>query len=109
MTVTKGPWSDVRQGDFLSGGEPPNGGGMDPRVDRLERVVERCETDLTDIKVTLAGVSERLKHVPTKAQLLGWGLTGAVLIVAALWGIIGTLLAANNAQLASEIVKSIAK
>ena len=91
------------------GGDGPHDGDMDPRIDRLERVVERCETDLTAIKVSIGTIDERLKHVPTKAQLLGWGLAGAVLIVAALWKIIGTLLAANNAALAAEIVRSLSK
>lgn len=92
---------------LASGGEPPHDGGMDARIDRLDRVVERIDADLTTIKVSLAGIEERLKHVPTKAQLLGWGLLGAAVVVGALWKIIAILLEANNAALAAQIVKSL--
>lgn len=89
------------------GGDPPQDGGMHARIDRLDRVVERIDSDLTAIKVSIAGIDERLKHVPTKAQLLGWGLAGAVVVVGALWKIIAVLLEANNAALAAQIAKSL--
>ena len=91
-----------------SGSEPPHDDGMDARIERLDRAVERIDADLTSIRVSVAGIDERLKHVATKAQLLGWGLAGAVVVVGALWKIIAILLEANNAALAAQIAKSLA-
>jgi hypothetical protein len=110
--VINGPWEDVSEDkrlakELVRDGGPPHDGGMDPRIDRLENTVDRLDQDLSGIKVSLATINERMTHIPTKAQLLGWGLLAAGVIVAALWKIIAVLLEANNAALAAQLAKSI--
>lgn len=64
------------------GGDGPHDGNMEARVDRLERVVERCEADLTAIKVSLAKIETRLDNVATKT----WVMAGAIAVLVAMVG-----------------------
>lgn len=64
------------------GGDGPQDGGMNPRVDRLERVVERIDGDLTNIKVSIGRIEAQMEHVSTKAWVLG----GAIAVMVALAG-----------------------
>lgn len=55
---------------LASGSEPPHDGVMEARIDRLDRAVERIDSDLTTIKVSVARIEERMTHIPTNADLL---------------------------------------
>jgi len=77
----KGPGSKY-QPPVDGGGGGPHDRNMELRVDRLERVVERCETDLTAIKVSVAKIETRLDNVATKT----WVMAGAIGVLVALIG-----------------------
>lgn len=58
--------------------------GMEERVKRLESDVSDVKKIVTDIRVTLAGMDERMKHIPTRWDVF--------LMVVAIVGLIGTVL-----------------
>ncbi|HMH69431.1 MAG TPA: hypothetical protein VK519_16085, partial [Pinirhizobacter sp.] len=54
-------------------------------VNQLKVDVNQLKVDVTELKIDMAAVKERLTHMPTKAQLLVWGLGAAAVIIAAQW------------------------
>lgn len=44
-------------------------GGMEDRVSRLEKAVDRLQTDVGDIRVDMATVKENLRHLPTQTWM----------------------------------------
>lgn len=69
------------------GGDGPHDGGMNPRVDRLERVVERIDGDLTNIKVLIGRIDTQMAHVATKAWVMGGAMVVMVALVGGFWWI----------------------
>ena len=67
-------------GGVVPPGEPPHDGGMDPRVDRIERAVDRIDGDLTTIKVSIGKIETRMDSVATKTWVMG----GAIAVLVAL-------------------------
>lgn len=59
--------------------------GMENRVSKLEANVDGIKDKLSDIRVLLASIDERTKHMPTR-----WDV---VLILAAMAGLIGGVVA----------------
>jgi hypothetical protein len=81
MTATRSPWTNVTEGRPAGVGRPPHAGNMEPRVARLERVVERCESDVTDIKVSIGKVETRLEAVATKTWVMGGAIAAVVALI----------------------------
>ena len=75
-------------------------------VNHLRVDVNQLKVDVTELKIDMATVKERLSHMPTKAQLLLWGLGAAAVIIAAQWRIVGALLEAQNAALAAQLARA---
>jgi len=75
-------------------------------VTQLKVDVNQLKIDVTQLKIDMAVVKERLAHMPTKAQLLLWGLGAAAVIIAAQWRIVGALLEAQNAALAAQLARA---
>lgn len=76
---------------FKSQGNGGSGGGMEERVARLEKSVEKMGDQLTAVQVDIATVKENIRHLPTKpwifttlASMLGIMLTLLTFIMAAL-------------------------
>jgi hypothetical protein len=68
--------------------------------------VNQLKIDVTELKIDMATVKERLSHMPTKAHLLLWGLGAAAAIIAAQWRIVAALLEAQNAALAAQLARA---
>jgi len=75
-------------------------------VNHLRVDVNQLKVDVTELKIDMAAVKERLTHMPTKAQLLVWGLGATAVIIAAQWRIVGALLEAQNAALAAQLARA---
>lgn len=60
---------------------------MDPRVDRLERVVDRNDRDITAIKVSIGKIETRLDDVATKTWVMGGAIAVLVTMVGGFWWI----------------------
>lgn len=73
----------------------------------LEQRVTRHDKVLENVQRELGSIMERLKHMPTKSQILTWGVVACAVIIIALWHIITVLLAANNAPLAAQIARAV--
>lgn len=54
---------------FRSGDGGDMGGGMEERLARVEKNVDKLQSDVADIRVHLATVKENLRHLPTKPWL----------------------------------------
>lgn len=80
---------------------------IDADVRLLKTDVNQLKIDVTELKIDMAIVKERLNHMPTKAQLLVWGLGAATVIIAAQWRIVVALLEAQNAALAAQLARAI--
>ncbi len=67
-----------------------NGGHHGERISRLEEAVKHTAKldDLTDIKVSLGTIVERLDHVPTKTWILGAILAAVPTLVLIMLGVI---------------------
>jgi hypothetical protein len=66
------------QGIVANGGEPPHDGSMEARIAKLEDHVGTIREDVATIK-------ERLKHVATKAWILGGVIAVLLAILGAMW------------------------
>jgi hypothetical protein len=82
-------------------------GYLEATTARIDADVTQLKVDVTQLKIDMAAVKERLTHMPTKAQLLVWGLGAAAVIIAAQWRIVGALLEAQNAALAAQLARAI--
>jgi hypothetical protein len=64
----------VKNDSLDNGGEPPDDGGMDARVTKLETLAEKTEKDLTDIRLDLVKVNGKMeefsKYYATKADVM---------------------------------------
>lgn len=76
-----------RDGGVVPPSEPPHDGGMDPRVDRIERVVDRIDGDLTAIKVSIGKIETRLDNVATKTWVMGGAIAVLVTLIGGFWWI----------------------
>jgi hypothetical protein len=81
-------------------------GYLEATTARIDADVAQLKIDVTQLKIDMASVKERLTHMPTKAQLLVWGLGAAAVIIAAQWRIVGALLEAQNAALAAQLARA---
>lgn len=42
---------------------------MEERLSRVEKVVEKPQTDMTEVRVDIATIKENVRHLPTKPWL----------------------------------------
>jgi hypothetical protein len=66
-------------------GNPPGDEQMSARVDRLDRVCERIEGDISTLKVDVGSIKTELPHLATKTWILGGVITVLIGIVLACW------------------------
>jgi len=63
-----------------TGGGGGTSDGMDVRVSRLESQVDKLDAHVTDMKVSLATLTERVAHLPSKGFIVtALGTTATVL------------------------------
>jgi hypothetical protein len=58
---------------------------MEARIDRIETRLDQVADTLSDIKVDVAVLKERVSHLPTK----GWAVTAVLLTVTLMAALIG--------------------
>lgn len=87
--LTTDPQSDrpfegrtLREGD--GGG---TSGGMEERVARLEKHMDQLTKDVGDLRVSVATVTENVRHLPTKP----WLFTTLAMMMTALAAIVGVI------------------
>ena len=77
MTVTCRSWSNADEGIAEGRSLASHHDGMNARVDRLERVVDRINDDVTTIKMSIAKIETRMESVATKT----WVMAGAIAVL----------------------------
>ena len=75
-------------GPLVPGGGPPHDGGMEARLAKVEATVTHVQSDVTMLRdeklgERLAGIKERLNHMPTKLQM--W-----VAVIVTIAGVVST-------------------
>lgn len=78
--------SDV-EARLKAGGGGGTSGGMEERVVRVEKAVEKLQSDVADIRVDMATVKENLRHLPTQTWLFK-AMAGMVAAMAAITAVI---------------------
>ena len=68
------------------GGGGPHDGGMETRVARLERVVEKIESDLATVRLSVNTIETQMPHLATKLWIVVGTLLGAIAVIGAMFG-----------------------
>lgn len=77
-----------------NGGDPPAGGNdMSERISRLETQMDRLQSEVTDLRIGVARIDERLGHMPTSAAMLTYFGVALVAILAGAWWVVQQYLA----------------
>lgn len=69
--------------DLHGGGGGGTSGGMEDRVRRIETTVDQLGRDVTELRVNLATITERVAHLPSKGFIVTAASTIIVLLTAA--------------------------
>lgn len=64
----------------------PHDPGMQAQIDRLNSAVDRIDSDITAIKVSVGKIETHLSHIDSSMATKLWVMTGAVVVLLAVVG-----------------------